>query len=364
MSIRGSIGRIHDGFLFGWAYNIDEINIPIMLELYVDGKLESIHIADEKRMDPTLKKIHPTSLCGFKIPVSHYFKNGVRELVLREKVSGQMLNNSPYIIDGRKFKNRILIVGMNKSGTSILTYRIASGLGTKRIYFEPLSKEGLNNFEHHVKLSNHDNLVTKCLFHIGEPHKLKQISKLYDKKVWIMRDPRDVLISSFFYTWYKNHNQPKEKFEIALERTIKKEKDPLSISFTEVTKGILNMNGFIKNRFINVLQTWKGLDKDWHKLKYESFIANETKELDNYLGFNVDVNASVASRLSRVGRSKSTGNWRNWFVESEIDDLKKTFNPTLEALGYDSSDWELNPNPKLAPSKGSEYMKKLYSGDL
>lgn len=364
MSIKGSIGNIHDNILHGWAFDENDLNTAVTLEVFYNNQIIYQVTADHERKDFLNKEIHPTGRCGFRIPIDQLqlVSGEVSILKIRNKIDHKELHNSPFIIDSRSFNNRILIVGLNKSGTSILAYRVAAGLGTKKIHFEPLAKEGLNNIEHQIKLTHKDDIVTKCLFHLDHSKNLKQIASLYDKKIWIYRDPRDVMISSFFYTWYKGHNPSYDTFKIALERTKAKEENPLSISFSELSEGIININGFVKNRIWPVARKMRQLDKSWFLLKYENFMDGLIEELNTYLGFEIDTTAEVSQSLNRVKRSSSYGNWRSWFTSGEIELMKEVFNPILEELNYDSTDWELNDNPNLDPEKGSLYMTKLFNG--
>jgi len=136
------------------------------------------------------------------------------------------------------------------------------------------------------------------------------------------------------------------------------------MGFVDMTKGIVNLEVYIKLKLAKLLKEINKLDNSWYKIKYEDLIDKNIDSLNNYLGFPINLDIEVGQKVKRVSRSKSYGNWRNWFIESEIDYLKKIFNPSLKKLGYNIDDWTINPNPTLDPSLGSEYMLKLFKGDI
>lgn len=257
-------------------------------------------------------------------------------------------------------KTNVLVVGLNKSGTSILTYRIASGLTTNYIYFEPQSLQGLNNAEIHHKFVSKNKSVTKCLWNPFQLNNIYEIGQMYTHKVWIIRDPRDVLISSFFYQWYHGHKQNINEFTNYLDAVKKKESSPSSISWFNLTKGRNNPHTYIKTVYVPLINTVNILDKlGWYIVKYEDFIAGEIQNLNDYLGSKIDTQAEVDNKVKRVKRSSKSENWRNYFTDEDVKLLDPIFSPVLERLKYDASDWNLNYPYFLDPQLGSEYMIKI-----
>jgi len=257
-------------------------------------------------------------------------------------------------------KKNVLVVGLNKSGTSILTYRIAAGLKTEKIYFEPKSNEGLNNLTIHKNFILSDHSVTKCLWNPYQFNRVYDIGKLYTKNIWIIRDPRDVLISSFFYYWYHGHNPDKMQFQKYIALVKKKESNPQSISWMEMTKGRNNPLHYLKTVYIPLINTINILEKlGWFILKYEDFISGKIDPLNKYLGFQVDKSAEVHKRVERVKRSEKHENWRDYFTDEDVKLLKSEFNPILSELHYNQLDWNLNYPYSLDPSLGSDYMLQI-----
>lgn len=260
---------------------------------------------------------------------------------------------------------RILIVGLPKSGTSILFYRVAKGLKNKREYFEPKGIDSLQAVDYHLDIcrkakSNNKNLVTKSLFYPGRDNQLLKIAEAYDKKIWIVRDPRDLILSTFFYTWYKEHKPDPEKFEKALELVRKKEKMGDAFPMYKVLQLSYQPRHFVQ-KFEQLADTLDALPDDWFILKYEDFIQHRVQALNDYLGYEINTEASVASKFKRVSRTNAFGNWRRWFNEEDVAFFRPLFNPALERLGYDAEDWELTEMDQLPAEEGSAYMKKVFS---
>ena len=108
-------------------------------------------------------------------------------------------------------------------------------------------------------------------------------------------------------------------------------------------------------KFVNVLGS------DWFLFTFEDMVANKFDALNNYLGFEVQADATVpsASVKAKVIRKKSTGDWRHWFTEEDVELFKPAFMPYLELIGYDPADWDPNPIPIIEPEYSSLYMKRL-----
>jgi hypothetical protein len=60
----------------------------------------------------------------------------------------------------------------------------------------------------------------------------------------------------------------------------------------------------------------------------------------------------------RVIRSKSYGNWKDWFTPSDVDFFRPLVIEYMQMFGYHDT-WELNSNPYIDPSINSQYVMKL-----
>ena len=103
------------------------------------------------------------------------------------------------------------------------------------------------------------------------------------------------------------------------------------------------------------------LGSDWFLFTFENMVEDKFDALNNYLGFEVQPDATVPSTSgkAKVIRKKTTGDWRHWFTEEDVELFKPAFIPYMELIGYDHADWAPNPDPVIEPEYSSMYMKRL-----
>lgn len=105
----------------------------------------------------------------------------------------------------------------------------------------------------------------------------------------------------------------------------------------------------------------KNLGQDWFLFKYEDMIAKNYDAINAYLGFDVREDAEVPTKTgkAKVVRKKSTGDWRHWFTEEDVNFFKPAYIPYMEIMGYNCNDWAINPDPVIEPEYSSKYMQQL-----
>ncbi len=359
----GRLDPVRGQKISGWVLNKTSPEKIISIELHVDGnctKVTTPHVLRKKILE---KGLHPTGICGFTFEISDVDITNNPEITLIISGTNQHIGDPVRIQESTEKSSEaesVLIVGLNKSGTSILTYVVAGGLQNATIHFEPGNFNSLSDLDLHKEITKQSPVVTKSLYY--PRHKINDINRighLYDKCIWIIRDPRDVIISAFFYTWYHGHKQQQGKFEQALSETIRKENAPDKIPFHHLTSIIYDAKSTIPHFYGSLVNAIKDLDNNWLVIKYEDIINKEYKRLEDYLGFKIDRNAKVSKTLKRVERSKKSENWRNWFNLDDVKYYSPLLIPTLDSLGYDISDWNINQPSRLNPSEGSEYMRSI-----
>ncbi len=247
---------------------------------------------------------------------------------------------------------RILLVGLPKSGTTILTYRIAEALDGAVIEFEPVAgpDEGLP--------ADHRHVVTKKL--LGTQTTDMAPYRHYDRKVWICRDPRDFLVSQSLYRWHREAPpEPVDQvwFDRVIEKLVAKEIDPGSVSFLDLEPA----NYF--ETLDAVADLWRReADDGWFLFRYEDMIDGHYEALNRYLGFEIEPSAEVADGLSRVVRTKGYGDWRDWFTPPDVEFYASGgLQRYMEAFGYESSDWRLNQPQRIEPAHCSQYVTALFN---
>ncbi|WP_444891153.1 sulfotransferase domain-containing protein [Microbulbifer sp. DLAB2-AA] len=273
---------------------------------------------------------------------------------------------------------RILIYGLSKSGTTFLHTMVKKSMenilhGSSQEVFEPYdiyetngsllySKDGVN-----CHVESNDNEIVKALLDSGvSPTKILRYQDYFDKKIFIVRDPRDRFISQTLYRWHRAHNPDKNKFERILRLVRHKELYPKDIPtfflFNQSHKSYSRFAKKITDLHLKVEKFLTAVNKDWLILKYEDLIDRNLGQLEEYLTFPVENNISVDKNHKGVIRTKSYGNWREWYSEEDVTFLKPIFKRYMCYLKYDFSDWKLEYPNSLPKSHGSEYMVHIFSG--
>jgi hypothetical protein len=261
---------------------------------------------------------------------------------------------------------KILILGLGKSGTTAMVYKVAGGLPNCHAFSGGQPGKHIGNYENAVYKHTYEERKGKS-FDLYKEHLKKE---RYDRKIWMARDPRDAAVSRMLYRWHKGYRGRKRQYEAHLDLVLKKEKDPKSVSFCEIcrytghselTRSVQKVVEEEKHRYQQMHKFVKGLGNDWLLYTYEDMIAKNFDALNAYLGFEVQAEAGVpsSSGKAKVIRKKASGDWRHWFTEEDIELFKPAFLPYMELIGYDCNDWSLSPNPVIEPEYSSVYMQNL-----
>ncbi|QFT53816.1 sulfotransferase domain-containing protein [Microbulbifer sp. THAF38] len=271
---------------------------------------------------------------------------------------------------------RILIYGLSKSGTTILHTMVKAslenhlGTGIQEV-FEPFeifeesdgvryAKEGISS---NIKSSKNE--IVKALLDSGiTPQKVLSFQKYFDKKIFIVRDPRDRFVSQIFYRWHWVHRPDKEKFIRTLRLVKYKEDNPKDIPCIFLFNQNPNFYPAFSKKMLDtydrVMKFLGRASQDWFILKYEDLIDGNVEKLEEYLSFPIRKNVSVNKNYKGVVRSKAHGNWRKWYSQEDVVFFKPIFKKYIKYLKYDSSDWKLEYPEYLPKAHGSEYMLRIF----
>mgnify|MGYP001814115513 FL=1 len=263
---------------------------------------------------------------------------------------------------------KIFILGTGKSGTTALVYKVAGGLPNCHAFSGGQPGKYLGDYENAVYKHTYEESKGKSfelyLNHLKEEH--------YDRKIWMARDPRDVAVSRMLYRWQKGNKGEKDQYLAHLNRVLKKEHDPRSVSFSEIYRYArfnnwpLSLEEVFEEervRYQRMQDFVKCLENDWFFFTYEDMVAKNFAKLNEYLGFSVVPDAEVpqSTGKAKVIRKKSTGDWRHWFTPEDTSLLKPAYTGYMTLMGYDCNDWNLAENPVIEPEFSSVYMKNLAS---
>ncbi len=254
---------------------------------------------------------------------------------------------------------KVLISGQPKSGTTALFHSIKNGMGDGTVTFF----EGAYSYEKAAAVES-GKLLAKVLLNIHAIDIAARDVGLFDRHVLIVRDPRDQIISRFLYLMYHlSFVDDLDKRAVYLDAVRQKEQDPGSVSLMSLYrlqqqlegKDPDELKGFMQRSFQRVILLADTFP-EFFVLNYEDFVDAKLDALSGFLGFGVEP-AEVAAQYSRVARTKSYGDWKNWFTEEDREELLDTTQPFMDRFGY--ADWSLNEPPRIDPRTGSDYILKL-----
>lgn len=256
----------------------------------------------------------------------------------------------------------ILVAGLAKTGTTGVLYLIANSVVDPKLIFEPPAAvvAGLSGNDKADRLT-----IAKVVYSNVDQRSLAEMLDefdSFDRKVWIARDPRDQLVSAFLYTWYFRHKMPKSSFEVAVDLVERKESGE-RISFKHILASSLGLEGYYHSPDFysdRVCDAFRSGERDFFIYPYEDLIHNRSSELSRYLGLEITGDSSVPDELSRVVRTKWSGNWRNWFEPEDVDYFRPILSEYMQLMDIED-DWSLSDIP-IDPELNSRYMRYLFSG--
>ena len=183
------------------------------------------------------------------------------------------------------------------------------------------------------------------------------------KKILLVRDPRDAMISYYFSAKY-SHSIPKNIAGNAGEKLLAI-RNKLLESDDDNDKRHLDyieyQGKFLRN---NMREYLKKIDDNTQIYRYEDIIFNKEAwilSMCNYLGIEIDLSSvkQIAKKHDLIPdaenskkhiRSVIPGNYRKHYSDKIIDYLNEYFQEELKALNYlEVPYYQLNENQKLSP---------------
>ena len=259
---------------------------------------------------------------------------------------------------------KVCIFGVGKSGTTALLFKVAGGLPNCAAFSGGKPGKYVGDYKNAVYKHTYNERKGKS-FELFKEH-FAQVP--YDRHIWMARDPRDAAISRMLYRWHRGVMGSKKQYQAHVELVLKKEKDPLSVSFAEIcryaghnewpmtTEQVIDKE---TKRYGQMAEFVRGLGSDWFLFKYEDMVDSKFEALNQYLGFEVQHEEEVPKAYGKVVRKKKYGDWRHWFTEEDVRLFQPAFAPYMEVMGYSLDDWKLDPNPVIEARYSSEYMQSL-----
>jgi hypothetical protein len=260
----------------------------------------------------------------------------------------------------------VIVLGMNKTGTTIVASVVQRSIPGALLQMEP---DAVAFFEQRPRAQASQ--VVKVIYQhwARRPTLLSGIVRgetrfRPDRRIAIVRDPRDGVISGLMYSAYGYVLEGATRKQVAewLELVRDKEANPEKYSVIGLFQAVARIFGkdyAIDAFFDHFLgyAAWLAENRDaLHVVRYEDFVAGDTAGLSAYLGFPLSEAREVDPRLERVGRTKGSGDWRRWMLAEDAAYLEKRYGGALEALGY--GDWRVRAG-KPDPAAGSAYVARI-----
>jgi len=256
---------------------------------------------------------------------------------------------------------RELIVGWPKSGTTALFFKVADSLpaGSVQKAFEPKSAAEI------VEATDKQFLVTKVLITAIGFERFPDFAH-YDRKIWIMRDPRDFLISRVLYGSYVLGGDDRIARGV-LDCIRRKSVNPASVSLVDMLSELSTFDRELfsaatpesmARRLRTTVEFLREHRPGLFLFRYEDMIDGQWTALEDYLGRSVRRERQVPARWAHVARSRSYGDWRHWFTASDVDAYRDAIDPFLEFGGYER-DWKVSECQEIADEHAVGYVRAI-----
>ena len=260
-----------------------------------------------------------------------------------------------------KTPDRVLIVSTGKSGSTALFFRLKKSLGPETVgLFEPeaITPALLDDAAQHP-------VVCKVILPV-EGDVLEQLGNLFSKRILLVRDPRDVLVSALLYlsgyhfAWKRSESAIRD----AVRLVERKESHPDEYSVLGLLEAL--WDDFDRKRFAEQLDTLTSQVIDiadgphpYFVYKYEDLIAGNLAALEKFLGIPVVADDSIDPRFRRVVRTKQAESWRDWLLEEDERYLRPLFADFMRRFHYPLDDWTPRAKRVILPEHGSRYFIKV-----
>ncbi|MGA2031036.1 MAG: hypothetical protein ABSG68_02165 [Thermoguttaceae bacterium] len=278
---------------------------------------------------------------------------------------------------------KVLILGLSKSGTTALAYKIFNSLPRDEttLLLERCRFVGAATAHVVAKV-----LIDGYLLqlypaddYVIPPAAIDLESfAAFDMKILIVRDPKDRAVSAELYRLYHEPYCTDEPFiRSVLNALRQKEAAPDAIRYVDFFKFMedyarwrgqwlpaLPRFELAPERFQShdmlepQLVAYLGKEPGLFVVHYEDMIDGNLANLEQYLDTRLGGSSQVDPYLRRVERTKAYGDFRNWFVAEDIPYFQFLYRQFVARFPrYD--DWTLNPVKTVRPEYASQYVLRI-----
>jgi hypothetical protein len=258
--------------------------------------------------------------------------------------------------------DNIMILGLAKTGSTGLYNNIKAALlhsGPDYYFlFEPTRPEPLRNIRRYAPQIP---ILTKVMI-AREPH-LDVPYEHFGKRITLVRDPRDMIVSFLLFRPFVRADVPWEQVEPFVAAIKDKERDPEahSVQSLHALADELGLASYRLERVVEYME-WQEALIDRHHMctaRYEDFIVGKLDDLDDYLGFAVDNRTTTSPWLDHILRAAGTGDWRHWLTSDDVGFYRPHLARYMKRFDY-ADEWQLAEQPVIDPSTASDYIAGKY----
>ena len=259
---------------------------------------------------------------------------------------------------------RIAVIGLAKSGTTGLWSRLVNTYPRKYLrFFEgDFLQTRYNKYLGRQKPSKDAaNIIDKQI--IVPNFRIEALND-FDKVIWLVRDPRDRLVSYILYRHFDHRYQDDQFVLDQIQMLEEKEANPESVSLKTLESRLaLPPPSLDSGFFWEDHKKWAVLESSIAKgiacvFKYEDFVKEHFEILETFLNVRIGKNKKVPKQFERVIRSRSSGFWQDWFTEEDLEYYGDLFDPFLRQFGYGTVITQRG-SKQINPVHGSQYVKKI-----
>jgi hypothetical protein len=185
----------------------------------------------------------------------------------------------------------------------------------------------------------------------------------FDRKLHILRDPRDNLVSSLLYavrhTSFYSDDRKLDRFLGLLQQ---KERNSADVSvlrlldvMAELDRGVELLPSFLERQ--ELVRRFLTTYPEYHRVSYADFVDGEVGDLEEYLGFPLSGSSRVESH-TRVTRTRGYGDWKNWFTVEDVASFRPLLGDYVRLAGL-PDDWELAATPTVPAEFASAYVRRV-----
>lgn len=260
------------------------------------------------------------------------------------------------------FSENIVILGLAKTGSTGLYNNVKAALAKSEhdyyFLFEPTRPGPLRNIRRYAP---HMPVLTKVM--IAREPDLEVPYDHFPKRITLVRDPRDMIVSFLLFRPFIRADVPWERVEPFVAAVKEKEKDPSarSVQSLHALADELGLASYRLERVVEYME-WQEALIDEHNVftvRYEDFIVGQLEGLNDYLGVAVENRTSTSPWLDHILRAAGTGDWRHWLTPADINFYRPHIARYMKRFDYDD-DWELAEQPVIDPSTASQYIEGKY----